>query len=75
MKALPIKYERAVDLMHRRGARLTKMHNGGGGCCHYLVPGGMVDWDTAERIKQHPLVHPGKDGLFPGLDQTWTMVR
>jgi hypothetical protein len=67
-----IKYERAIDLM-RGGGRLCKMHNGGGGFTHYLVPGGLVTTDTAEKIKQHPFVHPGQDGLFPGLDQTWAM--
>jgi hypothetical protein len=73
MKAKSVKYERAVDLM-RIGARLCMMHTTDG-LAHFVVPGGQVTPATAEKIKQHPLVHSGNDGLFPGLDQTWTLHK
>jgi hypothetical protein len=73
MKAKPIGYQRAVDLMHT-GARLCKMHTTDG-FAHYVVAGGQVTADTAEKIKQHPFVRSGRDGLFPGHDQTWTMLH
>ena len=64
-----ISYLRAIDRM-RGGARLIKLHTGNG-FARYVVPGGEVTTVTAEKIKEHPLVRGGKDGLFPGHDQTW----
>jgi len=43
------------------------------GFAHYVILGGLVSPATAEKIKQHPLVRACKDGLFPGLDQTWRL--
>jgi hypothetical protein len=71
MKAKSIKHDRAVDLM-RAGARLCLMHNNDG-FIYYVVPGGPVTTETAEKIKQHPLVRAGRDGLLPGHDQTSAM--
>jgi hypothetical protein len=71
MKAKPIGYQRTVDLM-RAGARLCLMH-ANDGFIYYVVPGGPVTTETAEKIKQHPLVPAGRDGLFPGHHQTWAM--
>jgi hypothetical protein len=42
---------------------------------HFIVPGGLVDEQVAQKIKDHPLVRAGKDGLFPGHEQTWRIQR
>jgi hypothetical protein len=39
----------------------------------FVVPGGPVKSEVAERIKEHPGVVSGKDGLWPNHDQTWKM--
>jgi hypothetical protein len=66
---------RAIDMMRSPGTRLVKMHTNDSpeGFAHYLIPGGYVAPDTAEKIKQHPLVRSSEDGLFPGHDQTWRL--
>jgi hypothetical protein len=74
MRAKPLGYQRSIDLM-RVGSCLCKMHTADKGFAHYVVPGGQVAAETAEKIKQHPLVRSGRDGLFPGHDQTWRMLR
>jgi hypothetical protein len=62
-------------MMRQPGTRLVKMFTNGSreGFAHYLVPGGYVTPDTAEKIKQHPLVRASEDGLFPNQDQTWRL--
>lgn len=71
-KAIGLK--KAMDLMHRTGTRLVKMHGNGDGGSYYLVPGGYVEPSTAEKIKAHPYVQALDDGLFPGHDQTWRLL-
>lgn len=70
-----IGFKRAIEHMRKPGTRLVQMcsERAQGGLCFYVVPGGQVDPGVAEKIKKHPLVRGGKDGLFPGHDQTWRM--
>jgi hypothetical protein len=42
--------------------------------CWFVVPGGAVSDAVASAIREHPSVIAGRDGLFPGLDQTWRML-
>ena len=71
LKSIGLK--KALDLMRVPGTRLVKMHTDASpeGFAHYIVPGGPVAREVAEKIKQHPLVISSKDGLWPGHDQTW----
>jgi hypothetical protein len=73
-KPKPIGFRRAMDIMRRSEVRLVQMH-GPLGALHYLVPGGHIAPDIAEKIKQHPLVRSGADGLFPQHAQTWRLMR
>jgi len=68
--------QRALDLMRRPNARLVRMHSNSkvNGVEYFVVPGGPVELETAEKIKAYPLVRGDGDALFPGLDQTWRMV-
>lgn len=70
LKAIGLK--KALNMMHLSGTRLVRMASADGSV-HYLVPGGYVAPETAEKIKNHPGVVCGADGLFPGHDQTWRM--
>ena len=56
----------------RGGSALVHMH-GKPGRHWFVVPGGSVTDTTADRIRRHPAVLCGKDGLFPQHDQTWRM--
>ena len=40
----------------------------------FVVPGGPIKPETADKIKNHPSVVAQKDGLWPGHDQTWRML-
>jgi hypothetical protein len=45
------------------------------GSKHFIVPGGEVSDEVAAKIKASGNVVASKDGMFPGLDQTWRMQR
>lgn len=65
-----IKLNRAIDLLRLPDRRLIKQtHNGR--TRHFIVPGGDVNDDVAQKIKEHPLVCGERDGLFPDMEQTW----
>jgi hypothetical protein len=66
-----LKFNQAIDLLRRPETRMIKQ-NHNGRTQHFIVPpGGAVNEETAQRIKEHPLVRGGRDGLFPGHEQTW----
>jgi hypothetical protein len=67
---------KAIDLMHAGGA-LQTMHAGAGKVDWFLLhkAGGRVKPEHAEKIKAMPDICAAADGLFPGLNQTWRMVR
>jgi hypothetical protein len=70
-KSQKIHSEKALHLM-RTGSRLVELH-GKSSFEWWVVPGGCVSSETAKQIKHHPKIVGQKDGLFPGLDQTWRM--
>jgi hypothetical protein len=65
-----IKFNRAMDLLRKPDTRMIKQ-NSGGRTQYFIVAGGAVDEPTAQKIKDHPQVRAGRDGLFPGHEQTW----
>jgi hypothetical protein len=67
-------YKKAIDQMRLPGTRLIKTYYGSGGCVHYVVPGGYIEPDVAEKIKNHPQVTAGQDGLWPSHPQTWRIL-
>ena len=38
---------------------------------YYLIPGGRIELALAAKIKEHPQVMVGRDGMWPGHEQTW----
>jgi hypothetical protein len=58
--------------MHRADTRMAKMHTPSG----FILPrGGRVKPADAEKILARPDIRGQEDCLFPGLSQTWRMVR
>jgi hypothetical protein len=68
------RFHKAMDLMRRPGARLIKTHTSNGGCAHYIAPGGYIEAEVAEQIKNDPSVMAGEDGMWPGHSQTWRIA-
>jgi hypothetical protein len=66
--------KQAIEHM-RKGGALVHMHTRDFGRQYFVVPGGPINKQTADEIKQRPDVLGQRDGLFPGHDQTWRMVR
>jgi hypothetical protein len=74
MSTTSLKIEQALQQM-RKGACLAHMHGRTSDPYHWFVmPGGPVTDSVAAKILEHPSVVGGKDGLLPGLDQTWRML-
>ena len=68
-----LKLEKALELM-RRGSVLVHMHSAGKNLSWYVVPGGRVTDTVANKLLEHPAVSGSRDGLFPGLDQTYRLA-
>jgi hypothetical protein len=69
MKTKILPEKRVRDLMGR-GYPLIKTYGE-----YYVPPYGKVDNQIAEKMINHALVRAGKDGLWPGLDQTYRMIK
>jgi hypothetical protein len=65
-----ISERRAVELIRDRGRCLAQM-NTVHGPKWFIVPGGEVSAETANRIRGMSQVVASEDALFPGLSQTW----
>jgi hypothetical protein len=66
-------FNKAVDLLlHRSDTRMMIMHSADGDH-FYIVPGGLVDPSTAQKILKQPDIIELDDGLFPGNPQSWRL--
>jgi hypothetical protein len=70
-----LSFDNAMMLMHRKDTRLAKMNTMNGPQWMIFPHGGYVKPEDAEKILKRPDIHGQKDCLFPGLDQTYRMVR
>jgi len=62
-------FNKAMDLMRQPGTRLVNQAGS-----YYVGPrGGYVEPDTAHKIIKYPQVVGSKDGMWPGMDQTWRL--
>jgi hypothetical protein len=67
--------DRAVDCM-RGGGTLVHMHSQSPTEKQwFVVPGDAVTDDVATKIRNRPDVSGHEDGLWPGHDQTWRMMK
>jgi hypothetical protein len=70
-----LRLERAIDLLHHQGVRMAKMHTLSGMEWFILPNGGRVKPGDADKILSRPDICGQEDCLFPGLSQTFRMVR
>jgi hypothetical protein len=72
-----IGYKKAIEKMRQPGTRMIRQYTrqSRDGYAHFVVPGGYVEPEVAQKIKDHPQIVGGKDGFFPGHDQTWTHMN
>jgi hypothetical protein len=79
-------FDQAVILMHYKDTRLMEMHTAHGLQWFVLSPGarrkrkssshgGRIKPEDAKKILARPDVRGAEDGLFPGIGQTYRMVR
>lgn len=54
---------------------LMHINDNGGGKAYFIVPGGAVTYEIAEKLIARPDVMACQDGLFPGCDQTWQIRK
>jgi hypothetical protein len=77
-KPLPknLKFDVAIELLHHREARLMRMFTATGQRWFVLAKkGGPVSDADAAKIIQRTDVRGSHDALFPGIDQTFRIVR
>jgi hypothetical protein len=65
----------AIERLHHKDSRLAKMHTSTGPQWFILPEGGAVRDQDAEKILARTDIKGQQDALFPGLDQTFRMVR
>ena len=56
-----------------RSSVLVHMRDKGSEKQWYVIAGGPVSDETAEKIKKRPDIIGQKDGLWPGHGQTWRL--
>jgi hypothetical protein len=68
-----ISLKKALEAMGRRDVPLIQEN---GPRRRWFIPrGGEVSEETAAIIQARPDVAGQKDGMFPGMDQTWRIIR
>jgi hypothetical protein len=71
----PLPFNKALDLLHRKDARLVKQH-GRDGDEFFVLPGGQrVRPDDAHKILGRTDMVVGDRGLFANFAQSWMMSR
>ena len=69
-----ISLKKAFAALSLPGARMMIMHTAEGDA-YFIVPGGRVEQRDAEQIKLRADLETFDDGLFPGHEQSWRIVR
>jgi hypothetical protein len=70
-----LNFDQAIMLLHRKDVRMAKMNTNAGPQFFIFPGGGRVKPDDVEKILKRPDIRGQKDCLFPGLDQTYRMMR
>ena len=75
MSKAKLTFHKALDLLRRNGARMIQTNINGDRAEYWMYPSGIrVEPSLAAKLKLHPQVKPGSDGIWPGHDQTWRIV-
>jgi hypothetical protein len=64
-----------VELMRDDGRHIALMHNVRRGREWYLIPGGKLKDDVVQALLAREDIQPSRDGLFPGISQTFVYRR
>ena len=64
---------KALDLM-RKGSVMVREHSKDDTGEYFIAPGGPVSRPIALKIIEHPQVRGGRDGMWPGHEQTWRIT-
>jgi hypothetical protein len=70
-----LRRNQAIDLLHVKDSRMVAMHTNAGQGWFILPHGGRVKPDDAAKILARSDICGQGDCLFPGLSQTYRMVR
>lgn len=67
---------RALDAMGT-GAKLMLIHDlkSKTGKSFYIVPGGPVESEVAEKLIARPNIQSNNDGLLPETPQSWSIMK
>jgi hypothetical protein len=68
-----LKLKTAVQMLHKPDTYLMQMNTPDPE--FFIVPGGRVSAADAAIIQRRPDMAPRDNGLFPGIKQSWAMVR
>lgn len=67
--------ERATEMLRKPGAALIRSHSRNPAEFQWFItPGTRISNDIAAKLIERPDVRGSKDGMWPGLDQTWRFV-
>lgn len=74
MKSLSLNV--AELLLRKPGYKLMKMHcnNAKEPMAYYILPGGYISAEIAEKLIARPDIVPNHDGLLPDTPQSWQLI-
>lgn len=67
-----IPYKQAIEILRQPDRWLMLMMTSKGRQ-YFIVPNGPVEREVAEQILVHPLCHVRDNGLFVGIEQSWSL--
>ena len=73
MKLTYMSQEKALDALRKGSVLLCMNENSPEGYSWFVIPGGRVRVEDVDVILKHPKLEARKDGLFPGISQTYRM--
>ena len=70
-----LNFNKAIERLRQPGCVLVDMKapNTEFGRQFFVVPGGPVTDEMAQKILAHPLCHEVDNGLFPGIPQSYSL--
>ena len=72
-----LNFDEAINRLRRPNCVLVDMKapNTKFGRQFFVVPGGPISDEVAQKVLAHPLCHEVDSGLFPGIPQSYALWR
>ena len=72
-----LNFDEAINRLRRPDCVLVDMKapNTKFGRQFFVVPGGSISDEVAQKVLAHPLCHEVDSGLFPGIPQSYSLWR